>query len=102
MKNSNTAWQRLVSAARQAPATPAGEEAAPYGFSTRVTALAMAAAERPSLGSAINHFSWRALTLSVTLMIVSIAANYGTVAAVAVEAEQDAAFDPVEEVLTLS
>lgn len=100
MKKSTTAWQRLVAAARQMPVTP-GDDAAPYGFSTRVAALAMAAVERPSLQSALNHFSWRALTLSLMLMVVSIATNYSTVTNV-VEVEQDAGLDPVEEVLTLS
>jgi len=100
MKKSNTAWQRLVVAARQVPANP-GDDAAPYGFSTRVAALAMAAVERPSLASALNHFSWRALGFSLTLMIVSIAANYSTVTSV-VEVEHESDVDPVEEMLTLS
>jgi hypothetical protein len=100
MKKSTTPWQRLIAAARQAPDIK-GYDAAPYGFSTRVATLAMAAIERPSLQSALNHFSWRALSLSLMLMVVSIAANYSTVTTVA-ETEQDASFDPVEEVLTLS
>ena len=99
MKSSNSAWQRLVVAARQAPIP--GDEAAPYGFSTHVASLAMAAVERPSLQSALNHFSWRALTLSLMLMVVSIAANYSTVPSV-VEVEQEVASDPVAEYLTLS
>jgi hypothetical protein len=99
MKNSHSVWQRLVVAARQSPI--AGEAAAPYGFSTRVAALAMAAVERPSLRSSLNHFSWRALGFSLMLMIVSIVANYSSVTTVA-ENEQDAVFDPVEEILTLS
>lgn len=103
MKNTHTAWHRLVAAARQAPVTPPGEEAAPYGFSTRVAALAMAAAEqRPSLSSVLNRFAWRALTLSLTLMVVSIASNYTVATARAVETEQDIVADPVEEMLTLS
>jgi hypothetical protein len=90
MKKSNTAWQRLVAAARQTPANPGDD------------ALAMAAVERPSLASALNHFSWRALGFSLTLMIVSIAANYSTVTSV-VEVEHESDVDPVEEMLlTLS
>ena len=99
MKNSNSAWQRLIVAARQAPL--AGDDAAPYGFSTRVAALAMAAVERPSLRSSLNRFSWRALGFSLMLMIVSIVANYSSVTTVA-ENEQDSAYDPVEELLILS
>jgi len=100
MKKSTTAWQRLITAARQAPDI-SGDDAAPYGFSTHVASLAMAAVERPSLQSALNHFSWRALTLSLMLMVVSIAANYSTVPSV-VEVEQEVASDPVAEYLTLS
>ena len=99
MKNSNSVWQRLVVAARQAPI--AGDDVAPYGFSTRVAALAMAAVEHPSLRSSLNHFSWRALGFSLMLMVVSIVANYSSVTTVA-EAEQEVSFDPVEEYLTLS
>ena len=99
MKTPNSAWQRLVVAARQAPIS--GDEAAPYGFSTRVAALGLAAVERPSLQSSLNHFSWRALGFSLMLMIVSIAANYTSVTTVT-ENDQDATIDPVEEYLTLS
>ena len=97
MKTSHSAWQRLVVAARQVPV--ATEETAPYGFSTRVSALAMAI-ERPSLSSSLNHFSWRALGFSLMLMIVSIAANYSSVTAVA-ENEQDLT-DPIEDILILT
>lgn len=99
MKNHSTAWQRLVTAARQAPIS--GDDTAPYGFSTRVAALAMAAVERPSLQSSLNRFSWRALGLSLMLMIVSIVANYSSVTT-ATDNEQDAGLDPVEEILTLT
>ena len=98
MKTSNSAWQRLVVAARQA--SVAADAAAPYGFSTRVAALAQAGGERPSLQSSLNHFSWRALGFSLMLMIVSIAANYSSVTTV-VENEQDLV-DPVEEILILT
>ena len=40
-------WQRLVEAARKAP--PAGDEAAPFGFSTRVAALALKRRPGPGL-----------------------------------------------------
>ncbi|MFT3867339.1 MAG: hypothetical protein QM715_02465 [Nibricoccus sp.] len=100
MKKSTTPWQRLVAAARQAPDLRT-DDAAPYGFSVRVASLAMAAVERPSLQSALNHFSWRALTLALMLMAVSIAANYSTVTSV-VDVEHDSDVDPVAEYLTLS
>lgn len=100
MKTKRTAWQRLVVAARQAPV--AGDEAAPYGFSTRVAALALAAsAERPTLASLLNRFSWRALSLSLLLMALSIVANYSP-APKTVDSEQDTVADPIEEILSLS
>jgi hypothetical protein len=95
MKTSNSAWQRLVAAARQAPDT--GDDDAPYGFSTRLVALAMAA-ERPTLLSSINRFSWRALSLSLMVMTLSIVTNYSSVTAVA-DNEQDLLDPVVEEVL---
>ncbi len=101
MKKSQTPWLRLVAAARQAP-NATGNDAAPYGFSTRVAAMALAAVERPSLAGALNRFSWRALTLSLLLMVASIAANYPTMPSGGDTAEHDVDFDPVEEALILS
>ncbi len=100
MKKSDTSWQRLVAAARQA-APVIGDEAAPLGFSTRVAALAMERAEAPTLGASINRYSWKALALSLVLMGVSIAANYSAVNSLT-ESAHETDFDPVEEVLTLS
>jgi len=99
MKSSNSAWQRLVVAARQAPIP--GDEAAPYGFSTRIAALAFAAVERPTLLSSLNRFSWRALGFSLLVMVLSIVANYNSVSVTA-ETEHDLVDPVVDEVLTLS
>jgi hypothetical protein len=97
MKNSTSAWQRLVVAARHAPDT--ADEAAPFGFSTRVAALALAA-ERPSMRALVNRLSLRALGVALALMIFSIAANYSSLS-LSADADQDS-FDPVAEVLTTS
>jgi len=98
MKTPATAWQRLVSAARHAPGTDdAG--VAPFGFSTRVAALAMAI-EPPTMRSMMNHLSWRALGVALMLMIFSIAANYSSLSQTS-DNEQDP-FDPVAEELTSS
>ena len=99
MKTSNSAWQRLVVAARQAPV--AGDVAAPYGFSTRVGALGLAAIERPSLRSSLNRFSWQALGFSLMLMVLSIVANYSSVSVTA-ETDHDLVDPVVEDVLTLT
>jgi len=97
MKNSASAWQRLVVAARHAPDTV--DESAPYGFSTRVAALAMAA-ERPGMSALMNRLSLRALGVALALMIFSIAANYSSLS-FSSDSDQDS-FDPVADVLTTS
>jgi hypothetical protein len=98
MKTPTTAWQRLVTAARHAPGT---EDAgiAPFGFSTRVAALAMAI-EPPTMRAMMNRLSWRALGVALMLMIFSIAANYSSLSQTS-DNEQDP-FDPVAEELTSS
>jgi len=97
MKTPATAWQRLVTAARHG--SDLGDDAAPFGFSTRVAALAMAA-EHPSMRAMMNRLSWRALGLALMLMIFSIAANYSSLS-FSGDSDQDP-FDPVAEELTTS
>lgn len=102
MKTPNLAWQRLVVAARQVPLS--GESAAPYGFSTRIAALAFAVVERPTLLSSLNRFSWRALGFSLVLMVLSIITNYNSVSVAAENrtADHDLVDPVIEDVLTLS
>jgi hypothetical protein len=78
MTPKNLAWQNLVTAARRA--RDDRDASAPYGFSTRVAALAMSAQEL-SIGSIFERFSWRALGLASLLAITSIAAGYAWQAA---------------------
>ncbi len=73
MKPQDRAWQNLVAAARRA--TDDRDTAAPYGFATRVAALALAAPLRP-MSSLFERFSWRALGLAGLLAMASIVANY--------------------------
>jgi hypothetical protein len=79
MKTPHPAWQRLVSAARSVDDPSAQPEAsAPFGFATRVAALAMSASQpAPSL---FERFSWRALGVAGLLALACIAANYSAVA----------------------
>ena len=98
MKTTDSAWQRLVAAARHAP--DGGDTAVPYGFSTRVAALALAA-ERPTLQTMINRMAWQALGVALVVMAFSIVANYACVSVAASEGDQDL-IDPVAEVLTSS
>jgi len=97
MKTSGSAWQRLAAAARHSPER--NDDAAPFGFSTRIAALALAV-EQPVEGVRVNPFWWRALGAALALMIVSIAANYSSISLTA-DGDLDP-FDPVAEVLTTS
>ncbi len=90
----NQPWARLTAAARRAPL--GGETAAPYGFSTRVAALAFAA-ERP-IRSLFERFSIRAVAVAGLLAVLSVAANYSALVPVASAASEDelvAGVDPV-------
>ncbi len=77
-------WARLAAGARQTTAD-ARDVAAPYGFATRVTALAFAA-ERPVV-SLFERFSLRALGVASLLALVSVAANYSTFTSTGAEDE---------------
>lgn len=79
----DSSWQKLVAAARRAP--DEGEVAAPFGFATRVAALAMAP-ERLRLSALLDRFSWRALAVASAIAIVSFAANYHAVVTAATTA----------------
>jgi hypothetical protein len=95
MKDFDSRWQRLVAAARQAPA--ADEGTAPYGFATRVAAQAMN--EAPSLMVAVfARFSVRALCLACLLTLTGVAANY--LAFGGPSDDEQNLIDPVSEVFT--
>ncbi len=87
-------WRRLVAAARQAPVA---DEAAPFGFSTRVAACAMNEAP-PALLTVFGRFSVRALYVACLLTLMAVAANYLAFAGSA-DDEQNL-IDPVSEVFT--
>jgi hypothetical protein len=91
-------WSRLTAAARLAPQT--GETGAPYGFATRVAALALAQ-ERvaPSL---LERFSLRALGVACLLAVVSAATNYSAIANALAEQEGIVNDDPVAELVDLA
>ncbi len=73
MKPQDTGWERLVLAARGA--RDDRDTSAPYGFATRVAALAMAQ-RPPALTAIFERFSWRALGVAGLLALVSFAANF--------------------------
>ena len=94
----NQPWARLTTAARRAP--QAGDTEAPYGFATRVAALAFSA-ERP-MRSLFERFSLRAVGVASLLAVLSVVANYSALNANMVEDEISSATateDPVSVLL---
>lgn len=91
-------WARLTAAARRAHDDR--DTAAPYGFATRVAALAMAQ-ERVSV-SLFERFSLRALGVACLLAVVTVATNYSAIANVLVEDEGIVTDDPVAELVDLA
>ncbi len=71
------AWARLTAAARQV--NDDRDPSAPYGFATRVVALAYAEEER--VVSLLERFALRAVGFASLLAICSIALNYPQITA---------------------
>ena len=97
MNPSDQKWSRLTAAARQAQDTR--DTAAPYGFATRVAALAMAQ-ERLAV-SLLERFSLRALGVASLLALVCVATNISTVTSLFRE-EAATSDDPVAEMIDLA
>ena len=97
MKDFDARWQRLVTAARRAPA--ADDVAAPYGFATRIAARALGE-PRPALLAVFSRVSIGALWVAGLLMLASMAANYQAFAGN--EDDELSLLDPVSEVLAAS
>ncbi|MEY2877984.1 MAG: hypothetical protein RLZZ15_364 [Verrucomicrobiota bacterium] len=70
-------WSRLAAAARTAQ--PAAADTAPYGFATRVVALAFAHEHR--VVSLFERFSLRAVGVAGLLAVISLAGNYSLLSA---------------------
>ena len=98
MKDFDQKWQRLTALARTAPA--GGDEAAPFGFATRVAAQACAA--RPAgPGTLFEKFALRGLVAACALSLASMAYSYTALTA---ETDEDfsLASDPLPELLDLA
>jgi hypothetical protein len=65
-------WSRLVAAARRAP--DERDTAAPYGFATRVAALAFT--QERKMISLVERFALRAVGVASLLAILSLLVNY--------------------------
>ncbi|MSU51463.1 MAG: hypothetical protein EXS37_20645 [Opitutus sp.] len=77
LDNSRHPWARLTSAARAC--RDDRDVTAPYGFATRVAALALA--QERKVVSLIERFALRALGVSCLLALSSVALNYGLLGA---------------------
>ena len=88
-------WARLTAGARRAPRGTAA--AAPFGFSTRVAALAFAA-EGP-MRSLLERFSLRAVGVASLLAVASVVVNYPVLTAHPADDELIALEDPVATLL---
>jgi hypothetical protein len=98
MNPADKSWQKLVAAARKAPVAP--DEAAPFGFSTRVAALAFSRQDRPA--SDFARLSLRAAAFACVLALGAVAANYSAIKG-AFEDESAVASgdDPIAEVVDM-
>jgi hypothetical protein len=98
MNKHGKAWQRLAAAARQAPV--AGDASAPFGFSTRVAALAFVA-ERGA-PSIFGRLALRAAVVAGLLAVLAIGVNYSAIkAAFEDEPQIIANDDPIAEVVDI-
>lgn len=99
MNKDSQAWERLVAAARKAPADTR-DVSAPFGFSTRVATLAFAGAGERPWYALFDRVSLRAVGVAGLLAVASVAANLSPVLR-AFEDDVYAVQDPVVEVLAL-
>lgn len=87
------AWMRLTAAARQGDEAPG--TAAPYGFATRVAAIALAQEAR--VVSVLERFAFRAVGVASLLALFSVVLNYEVLSpAPAAQVATTAAFDESE------
>lgn len=74
LQPSHDPWSRLVAAARRAQDATSRDTTAPYGFATRVAALAAGADERRS--SLFERFALRAVTIACAVALSTVVLNY--------------------------
>ena len=84
-------WSRLTAAARTV--RDDRDASAPYGFATRVAALAFS--QERTVGSLLDVFALRALGVACLVALVSVAMNYGTLTSVVTPSNAVAEADPV-------
>ncbi len=99
MNPSDRSLERLLAAARRA-SPAAADEAAPFGFSTRVAAQAFGA---PASGSSVfGRLALRAAAVAALLALAAVAANYSAIrGALDDTAPTQTTDDPVSEVVDM-
>jgi hypothetical protein len=97
MNKHDQALQRLLAAARRAPVT--GDEAAPFGFSTRVAALAFEQA--PPAAPSFARLSLRVAGIACLFAVVAVGVNYKAITTALDDDSSVAGDDPVAEVVSL-
>jgi hypothetical protein len=97
MNPADKSWEKLVAAARRAPAR---DESAPFGFSTRVAALAFS--QRDPGSSIFARLSLRAAAVACILAVAAVAANFSAIkGALSDDAQTAAPDDPIGEVVDM-
>ncbi len=88
-------WSRLVAAARTVKDDR--DAAAPYGFSTRVAALAFA--PNQATASLLDRFALRAVGVACLLALLSVVVNFSSLNRAATAEDEPAEDDPISLLL---
>ena len=91
----NHPWSRLTRAARRV--SNDRDTAAPYGFATRIAALALA--QEQKVVSLLERFAFRALGTACALALLSAAVNYSVFTTTSFTADDDLTQDDPVAVL---
>lgn len=98
MNRHDQAWQRLAAAARRAPEDR--DDTAPFGFATRVAAVAFTGRSLPTTGMLLEKFALRGLLAACACSVAAAAFGYSVLTAD--PDSQTEAGDLVSEVLAQS
>ncbi len=97
MNKYDPSLQRLLAAARRAPVS--GDESAPFGFATRVAALAFEQAQHSAPSFA--RLSLRVAGISCLFAVVAVGVNYKAITSAIDDESTAAGDDPVADVVNL-
>ena len=97
MNASDRQWQKLTALARSAPVVPGP---APFGFATRVAALAATAPAGP--WAFFERFALRGLVVAAACGVAAVAMNYSVLSSDQTDLYATGTTDSVVELLDLS